>query len=53
MTIEVILATAGYDHTIRFWEALSGICVRTIQHADSVLFLMIYVSACQQTHHFL
>ncbi|OBT56051.1 G protein beta subunit-like protein [Pseudogymnoascus sp. 24MN13] len=31
----VILATAGYDHTIRFWEALSGICSRTIQHPDS------------------
>jgi G protein beta subunit-like protein len=31
----VILVTAGYDHTIRFWEALSGICSRTIQHADS------------------
>jgi len=28
-------ATAGYDHTIRFWEALSGICSRTIQHPDS------------------
>lgn len=32
----VILVTAGYDHTIRFWEALSGICSRTIQHPDSV-----------------
>ncbi|KAJ3385884.1 TOR complex subunit lst8, partial [Lobulomyces angularis] len=32
---EVILATSGYDHTIRFWEALSGICVKTIQHQDS------------------
>jgi len=26
----VILVTAGYDHTIRFWEALSGICLRSI-----------------------
>jgi target of rapamycin complex subunit LST8 len=33
---EVVLATAGYDHTIRFWEALSGVCLRTIQHPDSV-----------------
>ncbi|KAL2918465.1 TOR complex subunit lst8 [Polyrhizophydium stewartii] len=33
---EVVLATAGYDHTIRFWEALSGVCLRTIQHTDSV-----------------
>ncbi|ORX90652.1 WD repeat-containing protein pop3 [Basidiobolus meristosporus CBS 931.73] len=31
----VILVTAGYDHTIRFWEALSGVCSRTIQHPDS------------------
>jgi G protein beta subunit-like protein len=33
----VILVTAGYDHTIKFWEALSGICSRTIQHPDSVV----------------
>lgn len=32
----VILATAGYDHTIRFWQARSGICHRTVQHPDSV-----------------
>jgi len=31
----VILATAGYDHTIRFWQAYSGICHRTVQHPDS------------------
>ena len=31
----VLLVTSGYDHTIRFWEALSGICSRTIQHANS------------------
>ncbi|KAK2070201.1 hypothetical protein P8C59_004715 [Phyllachora maydis] len=35
MAMSVILATAGYDHTIRFWEALSGVCARTIQHPDS------------------
>ncbi|KAJ5160492.1 uncharacterized protein N7482_007496 [Penicillium canariense] len=34
-SMSVILCTAGYDHTIRFWEALSGICSRTIQHPDS------------------
>ncbi|KAF7678274.1 l-lactate dehydrogenase [Alternaria burnsii] len=33
--MSVILCTAGYDHTIRFWEALSGICSRTIPHPDS------------------
>ncbi|KAH3873331.1 target of rapamycin complex subunit lst8-like isoform X2 [Dreissena polymorpha] len=31
----VILATAGYDHAIRFWQAHSGICYRTVQHPDS------------------
>ncbi|RKP11755.1 WD40-repeat-containing domain protein, partial [Piptocephalis cylindrospora] len=31
----VILATAGYDRTIQFWEALNGVCYRTIQHPDS------------------
>ncbi|EGD94037.1 WD repeat containing protein pop3 [Trichophyton tonsurans CBS 112818] len=33
--MSVILCTAGYDHIIRFWEALSGICSRTIQHPES------------------
>ena len=33
---DVVLATAGYDHTIRFWEALSGACIRTIQHPESI-----------------
>jgi len=32
----VVLATAGYDHTVRFWEATSGSCYRTLQYADSV-----------------
>ena len=32
---QVVLATAGYDHTIRFWEATSGISYRTLQYADS------------------
>lgn len=32
---EVVLATAGYDHTIKFWQAHTGQCVRTLQHADS------------------
>ncbi|XP_033630414.1 target of rapamycin complex subunit lst8-like [Asterias rubens] len=32
---QVILATAGYDHTIRFWQAHTGICHRTVQHQDS------------------
>lgn len=32
----VILATASYDKTIKFWEAKSGRCYRTIQYPDSV-----------------
>ncbi|CCI45647.1 hypothetical protein ABG067_007680 [Albugo candida] len=31
----VVLATAGYDHTIRFWEAASGTCNRTVKYSDS------------------
>jgi len=31
---QVILATAGYDHTIRFWQAHSGLCHRNVQHPD-------------------
>ena len=33
--MSVILATAGYDHTIRFWEAPSGLCSRTLRYPDS------------------
>ena len=32
---EVILATGGYDHTIKFWQAHTGACVLTLQHPDS------------------
>lgn len=39
----VILVTAGYDNTVRFWEALSGICSKTIKHPDSVSYC---VCAC-------
>lgn len=31
----VVLATAGFDHTIRFWEAPTGLCHRTLSFADS------------------
>lgn len=41
----VILATAGYDHTVRFWQAHSGICTRTVQHQDSVSFLPSFPAA--------
>jgi hypothetical protein len=33
--MSVILATAGYDHKIRFWEAPSGICTRILKYPDS------------------
>lgn len=31
--LSVILVTGSYDHEIRFWEAWSGICSRTIARA--------------------
>ncbi|KAK1372709.1 hypothetical protein POM88_028902 [Heracleum sosnowskyi] len=40
----VILATASYDHTIRFWEAKSGQCYRTIQCPKSVNWIVKIVS---------
>lgn len=36
VSASVILCTAGYDHTIRFWQATSAQCHRSIQHNDSV-----------------
>ena len=32
--LSVILVTGGYDNTIRFWEAWSGVCSRTLQHSE-------------------
>lgn len=32
----VILCTASYDHTIKFWEATTGACNYSIQFSDSV-----------------
>ncbi len=40
----VILATASYDHHIRFWEAPSGICYRQIQYTDSVNIDLVFFS---------
>jgi G protein beta subunit-like protein len=31
----VVLATAGYDHSLKFWEATSGRCTRSLQFSDS------------------
>lgn len=33
---KAILATGGYDHTIKLWQAHAGVCYWTGQHADSV-----------------
>ena len=30
----VILATGGYDHTVRIWDASSGVCYKSFLHAD-------------------
>jgi G protein beta subunit-like protein len=30
----VLLATGGYDQSIRFWDASSGMCYRTLQHPE-------------------
>lgn len=34
---QLVLATGGYDHTIKIWEAHSGVCIKTVQHAESVI----------------
>lgn len=33
---QVILATGGYDHTLKLWQTHTGICNRTMQHVESV-----------------
>ncbi|GMM52481.1 TOR complex subunit [Starmerella bacillaris] len=39
--MSVILCSSGYDQTIKFWEALSGVCSRTIQHGDGQVNRMV------------
>lgn len=34
-TMSVVLATGGFDHKIRFWDAPSGTCTRIIKFPDS------------------
>jgi len=34
----ILLITAGYDRTIRFWHAGTAVIYRTIMHEDSVRF---------------
>ena len=32
---QVILASGGYDHTIRYWNAEKGFCEKIIQQPDN------------------
>lgn len=46
---KAILATGGYDHTIKLWQAHTGICYWTAQHPDSVSFddkIILFDSSC-------
>jgi len=45
----VLLVTASYDQTIRFWEASSGVCNKSIQYTDSVFELFLTQHTSQ--HH--
>lgn len=44
LTEKVLLATGGYDHTIKLWHANTGVCNRSLTHLDSVSFKM----SCKQ-----
>ena len=46
----VILCTAGFDHTIRFWEAPTGMCHRTLQYQDSVSSTRTHAQSCTRPH---
>lgn len=35
MSAPVILVTGGYDNCIRYWDATSGICSRSVKFSDS------------------
>ena len=32
----IVLATGGYDHSIKFWHPHDGVCYRTASHPESV-----------------
>lgn len=36
MNNQIILATGGYDHTIKLWKAETKDCIKSMQHTDSV-----------------
>jgi target of rapamycin complex subunit LST8 len=35
---EPILATGGYDHTIKIWAPYSATSIKTLQHSDSQVY---------------
>lgn len=39
---QILFATAGYDHTIRFWEPNTGSCYRVLNHDDSQVNCMAF-----------
>lgn len=46
LTEKVLLATGGYDHTIKLWHANTGVCNRSLTHLESVSFEVIIVQVC-------
>lgn len=51
LTLALFLVSLLDDHTIKFWEAWSGICGRTIQNADSVRpFSTRFLFSALETH---
>lgn len=41
MNNQIILATGGYDHTIKLWKAETKDCIKSMQHTDSVNMRML------------
>jgi WD40 repeat protein len=56
---EPILATGGYDHTIKIWAPYSGTSTKTLQHSDSqvgneiscfdgkLIYVLVFSLACR------
>lgn len=36
----IVFATGGYDHSVKFWHPHDGVCYRTAQHPESVSLLI-------------
>lgn len=52
---QLLFATGGYDHTIKIWQPHTGVCSRSMPHADSVCALDItadkrMLAACGYQH---